>query len=238
MRIFRSEFASDYPSYTFGYALHAELDNAEAPAVAYEQGFLPASSDPAVRNRFYMARSVRVPLAVFAPTSENRRIERKYDGAFATELLDPMALAHDPAFAPCFLSYFSDRHGQGVMSKERLEGILGTSLPLRGVRYTKEGLPVAYVLEIAADDLIHYWYSCYDAAYARTSFGMWLMLDGVRRAKDEGRTHIYLGTAYGAKGRYKMNIAPLEFWGGSAWNADMKQLKELIATDSEHELPR
>ncbi|HEX5774767.1 MAG TPA: GNAT family N-acetyltransferase [Candidatus Paceibacterota bacterium] len=236
MRIFRSEYVQDYPAYAFGYTVHAELEADDAPGRAYEAGFLPASSDPALRNRFYMARSVRVPLDRFVPSSENRRVLKKFDGEFAVEILDRETLAHDAAFVPCFLSYFADRHGQGVMSAERLDGILETTLPLRAVRYRKEGSSVAYVLEVADGAFTHYWYCCYSSAYAKTSLGMWLMLDGVRRAKDEGRSFLYLGTAYGEKGRYKMNIAPLSFWDGTDWQEDEKRLKALIATDSERAL--
>lgn len=230
MRIFRSEFGHDYPSYAFGYTESAELED-ELPAIAYEAGYLPASSDPSVHNRFYMARSIRVPLKDFAPTSENRRILKKFDGQFTVDLIPREELSESVGFKKCFLSYFADRHGQSVMTAERLSGILNTTLPLRGVRYTKDDLTAAYVLEIEAEGFSHYWFSCYDMSYAGTSLGMWLMLDAVRRAKDAGYAYLYLGTAYGAKGRYKMNITPLEFWDGSEWNADETLLKKLISND-------
>ena len=118
-----------------------------------------------------------------------------------------------------------------VMNAERLEGILATDLPLRGVRYRKDDLPVAYVLEIEGEEFSHYWFSCYDMSYTGSSLGMWLMLDAVRRAKDAGHRHAYLGTAYGEKGRYKMNITPLEFWDGSEWSADLRRLKKLVTED-------
>lgn len=231
MRVFRSEFGHDYPSYAFGYTLHAELQPGDDVVAAYAAGFLPSSSDPSVHNRLYMARSVRVPVARFAPTSENRRILRKFDGQFTQTPLSQDELVADLAFRACFLSYFSDRHGQGVMSEERLTGILATTLPLRSVRYEKDGILVAYVLEIAAGGFAHYWFSCHDMAYAGTGLGMWLMLDALRRAADERRAHLYLGTAYGAKGRYKMNIRPLQFWDGTDWSADQDALKARISRD-------
>lgn len=233
MRIIRSEFGADYPAYAFGYTIHAELESGDVPIEAYEAGFLPASSDPAVHNRCYMARSVRVPLPQAIASSENRRILKKFDGQFTGEIVVRDALAQDVAFASCFLSYFADRHGQGVMSQERLQGILATMLPLRGVRYLKDGAPIAHVLEIVDGSLAHYWFSCHDMSYAGSGLGMWLMLDAVRRAQAEGRAHLYLGTAYGKKGRYKMNIQPLEFWDGATWRNDARALKARIATDPE-----
>lgn len=237
MRLFRTEFAHDYSSYLFGYTLHAELETNEPASSAYEQGFLPASADPGVHDRFYMARSIRVPLAEFTPTSENRRILKKFDGQFEADVLNRAPLIENTSFRDCFLSYFADRHGQSVMSAKRLEGILNTALPLRGIRYRSGTLPVAYVLEIESEGSVHYWFSCYDMSYAGSSLGMWLMLDAVRRATKEGREHLYLGTAYGEKGRYKMNITPLEFWGGNGWNTDAKLLKHLIQGDAERQVP-
>lgn len=235
MRIYQGEFAHNYPSYSFGYTLHAECEAGDVSHAVYDAGFLPASSDPGVHNQCYMARSIRVPLATYTPTSENRRILKKFDGTFETTLLSREELMENKHFQSCFLTYFADRHGQSVMSKERLAGILKTMLPLQGVRYTHEGTPIAYVLEIADEGFAHYWFSCHDMSYAGSSLGMWLMLDGVRRAKDEERDYLYLGTAYGEKGRYKMNITPLEFWDGNTWNTDLTQLKRRTKEDAGRE---
>lgn len=232
MNIVCAEFAHDYGHYAFGYTLHATAEPGEAIAPIYEAGFLPASSDPAIHNQFYMARSIRVPLSAFTPTSENRRILKKFDGQFDIEQLSREALIQSEPFKDCFLSYFADRHGQSVMSRERLEGILTTELPLRGMRYSHNGIPAAYVLEVQEGRIAHYWFSCYDTSYAGSSLGMWLMLDAVRRAKDVGYSHLYLGTAYGEKGRYKMNINPLEFWSGTEWDTDLKRLKQLVTDDT------
>ncbi len=229
MRVFHREFGYRYDSYEFGYTAYATLEAGDPPAAAYEAGFLPHSADPSVRDLFYMARSVRVPLGSWQPSSENRRIARKFEGTFTRTLLSQAELADDPNFLPCFLAYFRERHGERVMSEERARGILGTPLPLRGVRYENgEGL-AGYVLEVASGGLVHYWYSCYTPTYAGTSLGMWLMLDAVARAKEDGHTHLYLGTAYGAKGRYKTNFSPLEFWDGGEWRTDEHTLKALIA---------
>jgi arginyl-tRNA--protein-N-Asp/Glu arginylyltransferase len=232
MKIVCGEFAHDYARYAFGYTLHATSEPDEAITPIYEAGFLPASSDPTVHNQFYMARSIRVPLSAFSPTSENRRILKKYDGQFDIEQLSREALMQSEPFKDCFLSYFADRHGQSVMSRERLEGILNTELPLQGIRYSHNGTPAAYVLEVLEGDIAHYWFSCYDTRYAGSSLGMWLMLDAVRRAKDTDLSQLYLGTAYGEKGRYKMNISPLEFWNGTIWDTDLKRLKQLVTEDA------
>lgn len=229
MRIFQREFGERYESYEFGYATYTTLEVTDSRTDVYAAGFLPHSADPSVRDLFYMARSVRVPLSAFRETSENRRIFKKFDGLFAQTMLSKEELVADPLFLPCFLEYFKTHHGERVMAEERARGILATPHPLRAVRYQADGVLAGYALEIVDDDFAHYWYSCYTPAYADSSFGMWLMLDAVRRAKKEGRAYSYLGTAYGSKGRYKTNFEPLEWWDGSVWNTDVKLLKERIA---------
>jgi arginyl-tRNA--protein-N-Asp/Glu arginylyltransferase len=227
MRVFHVEFGSRYESYEFGYSTYATLETGDILSEVYQAGFLPHSADPKVRDTFYMARSVRVPLRAWKATSENRRVQKKFEG-FSSTVLTQEELRSDVQFLPCFLKYFREHHGERVMSEERANGILESSLPLRGVRYEKEGEIAGYVLEVASEGFSHYWFSCYASAYAGSSFGMWLMLDAVARAKNEGRDAIYLGTAYGSKGRYKTNFEPLEYWNGSVWSADLTSLKLLF----------
>lgn len=232
MRIFHGEFAHDYGTYAFGYQVHAILDEGESAQFAYENGFLPRSNEPSVRDRFYMARSVRVPVALHEPNSENRRVLKKFDGLLEETIMSREELMGDAVFKHMFLSYFETRHGVGIMSPERLEGILATPLPLRGIRYSEQGVPVGYALEVAGEGFLHYWYPVFLPDRVHTSLGMWMMLDAVRRAKNEHRGYAYLGTAYGEKGRYKMNVGPLEFWDGKEWQNDTSALKALVSTEA------
>ena len=119
---------------------------------------------------------------------------------------------------------------------ERLEGILQSALPIRGVRYSQNKVPVGYIIEVYSKTFIHYWYSCYDLKHVNTSLGMWLMINSIQHAKQDGCTHAYLGTAYGNKGRYKMNFPALEFWNGNVWVNDTRALKELLEKDAHREI--
>jgi hypothetical protein len=232
MRIFHSEFAHDYSSYAFGHEVHAELLPNESAHAVYEQGFLPRSNDPSKTNWFYLARSVRVPLNAYKDTSENRRVTKKFDGSISSTFMTREELSQSPDFERLFLSYFDGRHGVGVMNKERLDGILRSVLPLRGIRHEDEKGVAGYVIEAADGPYLHYWYSAYRDDLAGTCFGLWMMADAVRRGKKEGREYAYLGTAYGQKGRYKMNFEPLQYWDGELWREDPASLKALIENDA------
>lgn len=233
MRTRFAEFGHEYGSYSFGYTIHGTREAGDELADAYAQGFLPYSGVGVDPGLFYMSRSVRVPVEGYAPSSENRRILRKFDGQFECSYVEGDALRASPDFHTLMLAYFSERHGASVMPPERLAQILARDLPLRAAMYSKDGAPVAYVLEVAQGPFMHYWYSCYSLTHMNASLGMWLMLDALRRAAQEKRTHVYLGTAYGEKARYKTNIPGLEYWDGNEWQADAARLAKLMKRDGQ-----
>jgi len=232
MRIERIEFGHEYGAsvYRFGYCEYGYLEEGDRPADIYVQGWLPHTPDPAVRNRFYMARGARVLLPEFVYTSENRRVAKRFENMFTCERLAPSEAGDD--LRTLFLTYFAERHGPRVMPEARLEAILATPLPLEIIEYKKDGKLTAAVLEIGDQSFGHFYYSAYDLSLVQQSLGMWLMLDGARQAKEAGRTYYYLGTVYGEKALYKANLEPLEFWDGTSWNPDSALLKTLARADS------
>lgn len=198
----------------------------DSVADLYADGYLPYSGSKDVLNIFYRARSARVRLGDFSPSSENRRIAKKFDGAFTKTYLQ----GPPPSDAVDFcLSYFKERHGPDAMPRERLEVIFAQVT--NTTVYRKDDTIVGYVVSIEGKDFGHYWYSFYDLSLARQSLGMWLMLDAIRDAKTQGKTHYYLGTVYGSNALYKANFEPLEWWDGSAWSDDTALLREKTRAD-------
>src|SRR5688572_8741396 len=76
MKLLFSEAKADYDHYIFPYAIWAFPEAGETPGDLFNQGFLPSSRN---LDRFYLCRQVRVNLAQFKPSSENRRILRKFN---------------------------------------------------------------------------------------------------------------------------------------------------------------
>ena len=234
-RIFYSEHTYSYKNYTFGYALYVErLDNEEIDSI-YNGGFLPYSGEAKseVKNLYYMARSARVNLTSFLPTSENRRIINKFKNFifFVKEYSASYFLNNDTMLNFC-LNYFETRHGVGVISKERLQRILNYSPETVVVEYTDENnSPRAYIIEIHGESSVHYWFSFYDLSLTYQSFGMWLMIARVQEAKKKQKKYCYLGTVYGDKALYKTNIPSLEYWNGQTWVSNTSDLKDRAKTD-------
>jgi arginyl-tRNA--protein-N-Asp/Glu arginylyltransferase len=232
MRITREEFGHEYGAgiYRFGYCEFAHLEASDNLDLFYAGGYLPHSPTSLTHGTFYMARSARVPLAHFTLTSENRRIAKRFDNTFTTRELPAPEMSEDTK--QLFVDYFAKRHGANVMSRERLEGILTWPVPLTLTLYEKDSLVTAATLEVRSERLSHFWFSAYDLSLIDQSLGMWLMLDGARRAKERGVPEYYLGTVYGRKALYKANLEPIEFWDGSVWNNDLTKLKELARAES------
>ncbi|HEV7121508.1 MAG TPA: hypothetical protein VGN56_01625, partial [Candidatus Paceibacterota bacterium] len=111
MRLSFAEFGHEYGSYSFGYTVHGVREPQDELALLYAQGFLPYSAIDTDPDLFYMSRSVRVNVSAYVPSSENRRILRKFDDAFECTYLAGDALRASPSFRSLMLAYFAARHG-------------------------------------------------------------------------------------------------------------------------------
>ncbi len=237
MKIFNEEFCHSYKTYSFGYKILLDLEQGDSLSEIYNLGFLPYSGSIGIKNRFYLARSARVPLATFSQSSENRRIWKKFENMFTVDTISAQALlADEEAIAFC-LRYFEERHGKDVMSRERLIHILSADLNSAVAVYrNKNGEKIAYVIENSDNTMGHFWFSFYDLSYAFQSLGMWLMIQRNQSAKQLGKTHYYLGTVYGEKALYKTNFQNLEYWNGTTWVTDAAKLKAAARSDSDREV--
>lgn len=203
----------------------------------YAQGYLPYSGTIGLRDVWYSARSARVVLPQFELTSENRRIAKKFDGRFKKERIPMSEFSQTEELMALFSAYSAARHSPNTLPRERLEIILSSGIVSTIIRYSTGRAVDGYVIEVEDGSACDFWQSAYDPAHIRQSLGVWLMLDCIRDAKARGLRHYYLGTVYGEKALYKTNFEPLEWWNGSLWSVDVRQLKELGRTDEERPLP-
>ena len=148
MKITKNEFGHDYLTYRFGYCEHAMLEPNDRIADFYEKGFLPYSADPVIRGVFYMARSARIELPRFEFTSENRRIWKRFDGAFSFRRITAHEAKENPQIRGLFVEYFKGRHGRDIMPAKRFDAILDWPLPIHVLMYEKNGELLAAVLDV------------------------------------------------------------------------------------------
>ena len=96
----------------------------ETPSDIFNAGFLPSSRD---LDRFYLCRQVRVNLAKFKPSSENRRILRKGTD-IEVKLVPRDKFDYTPERRQFFKTYADIKFGKDVMTFERLDALFASPI--------------------------------------------------------------------------------------------------------------
>ncbi len=236
MKIVLSEFNNQYQTYSFGYCLYASPEHDHEIPEVYQKGFLPYSSDPDLKSSvFYLARSLRVDLAEFGDTSENRRVDRKMtslDITFQVYSRDQFNLT--PEIEQFCLNYADDRFAYKAMVPERLKYVLHHALGNSFMTFRIGDQLLGLVYGVTQGDMFHYWFSFYDTGFLdHGPIGKWMMWKVIHWAKAHGKRFVYLGTCYGESALYKVrDFKGLTFYDGMIWNPDLQNLKERCYQDA------
>ena len=230
MKLLFSEQNSDYENYQFPYAIWALPEDGETPADIFDAGFLPSSRD---LDRFYLCRQVRVNLAKFSSSTENRRILRKGAG-IKMELVPREKFDYTPERRQFFKTYADIKFGKDVMSFERLDALFGAPIISHLLVFTDAAtdkeIGVA-TLYLEGKALAFYYYAFYDLNYYARNLGMFMMTSAVALFAEHGKKHLYLGTCYLESALYKTQFAGAEFFNGFRWSSDLKELKYILRRD-------
>ena len=215
MKSWKEESSCDYSRYVFGYSFYAKFEQGDVLSDIYKKGLLPISRADMEEGVFYEARSLRVPLDSFELSSENKRILRKFDSLFSRKVIP---VSKFDFCDPTFLRFCEEYLDKVLCLKDdKLSHILHTQLITDVVIYENSDGIGGYVFLVQDSIMAHYWFSFYAPLIVKQSFGIHMMLQEILAAQEHGREHIYLGTCYGNKGKYKMNFKPFEFWDGTSW---------------------
>lgn len=232
MKLLFSEHKSDYPNYIFPYAVWAFPEAAETPADLFAAGFLPSSR---ALDRFYLCRHLRVDLARFEPSSENRRVLRK--GAGIRFDLVPRAQFEFTAARRAFYRTYADiKFGKGVMSDERLEALFASPITSHLLLFTDSGTGAevgTVTLYCQEPRMAYYYYGFYDLNYYRRNLGLYMMTSAVQCFAQRRARHLYLGSCYSANALYKTQFAGAEFFNGTRWSPDPRELKYLVRREEQ-----
>lgn len=235
MKIFQSESFVDYKTYTFNYATYCiKEDQSELPEI-YGKGFLPYSNNLDLKpETYYLARSLRIELADFKETSENRRVDRKIqeiEPSFEVIPVEDFDLKN-----PEFLSYcfdFANQRFSDSISINRLNYIFSAKSISHVFQFNTKGKPAGYVIAIIEDDILHYWFAFFDLDNPKYSLGKWMMFSVIRWAFENNLSYVYLGTCYGEKSLYKVrDFKGLAYFDGNQWVKNIKSLKLKCKSDS------
>ena len=232
MKLLFSESESDYARYLYPYVIWAVPEAGEAPADLFNAGFLPAARG---LNQFYLCRNVRVDLAKFKPSSENRRILRKGEG-ITMKLVPRAEFDLTPARREFYKTYAGARYGKDVMPPERLELVFNSPVATHLLVFTdaQTGAELGVVvLYLEASRLAFYRYSFYDLNHFNRSLGLFMMTSAAVFFAEDKFAHLYLGTCYSERALYKTQFAGAEFFNGCRWSENLAELKFLLQRDAE-----
>lgn len=225
MKLLFSEAGSDYSNYQFRYAVWAVPEIGERPAQFYERGFLRSPGEP---PRYYLCRSVRVDLAKFRASSENRRILRK--GAELTLNIYPRdEYIPSAAVKEMCLRCASERFGDGVIGEARFAKLLASGQTTHVLEYKLGDRVVGLVTALFdAQEMAHYHFAFYDLDAGVSSMGMFMMTRAIVELAERKFRYVYLGTCYSRNALYKTQFEGVEFYTGVRWSADLEELKYLL----------
>jgi arginyl-tRNA--protein-N-Asp/Glu arginylyltransferase len=232
MKLLFSERSSDYDHYQFPYAIWAVPESGETPADIFNAGFLPSSRN---LDRFYLCRQVRVNLAKFKPSSENRRILRKGEG-IEVKLVPRAEYDYTPERREFFKNYADIKFGKDKMTFERLDSLFASPIISHLLLFidTKTGVEIgAATLYVEDKELAFYYYAFYDLNYYARNLGMFMMTTAAAFFAERGLKYLYLGTCYSQTALYKTQFVGSQFFTGFRWSDDMNELKFIIKRDKQ-----
>lgn len=237
MKLLFSEAVPDAVHYVYPYAVWGFLEPGETPADAFSAGFLPGTAS---MDRFYLVRQIRVPLAEWKPTSENRRMLRRA-ARLQVELIPRDAFEFTASRRAAWLAFAGARFGAGVMPGERLDRLMSGAVISHLLHFTDpaSGADVGTVLMFLEPARVaYYYYAFYGLGDGERSAGMEMMTRAVEYFSQAGGSHLYLGSCYSEPALYKTQFEPIEFFNGFRWSRNLDELKHLVRVplDGNHRL--
>ena len=238
MKILFGEFPADYEKYHFPYQVWLIKEAGDDAGKIYEMGFLPMRSK---KNVYYLCRSVRVNLAKFQPSSENRRILRKTED-FQYELISLEDFSYTPLVQKTCKDWYEQKFGKGKISVAAIRKIFTSGIFThvfvwsQSSRLGSNNKSIGYAVANFHEDLLHYAHVFLDPQFSKANLGARMMLEAVLRAKENDKKYIYLGTSYTRPSLYKTQYGGVEFFNGSSWSDNIKELKYLIDRKSDNYL--
>lgn len=212
-------------------------DFAQQAANLYERGYLLGRKQP---GYFWQTRSLRLNLHTYLPSSENRRVLKK----FAADFLDfqtcslPIAAAdYSWKIHALGKQFYEAKFPDANFSANKLKQLLTTKYGFNqlliyrenGIKTTKlaESLERVFGFNIGylGIDFYHYCYPFYDLHKDTNNLGMFMLLHAILWAQLLGLNYIYLGGVTRPADKYKLQFSGLEWFDGQSWQTDLNSLK-------------
>jgi len=184
-----------------------ETDSVAEIEKYYNQGYVFTRLGKGIMQQI---KSVRVKLADFELSSENRRILKKNDKLKLTHNILP-STSYSWAIAKLAKDFYGQKFGKNIMSANKIKEMF--SEPQKSnmnayFEYSIEGQVIGYCLLFESNDISHYSYPFYDLEIEQPNLGMAMMLQAIIQAQEKSKQYIYLGS----DSKYKHQFKGLEVY--------------------------
>ncbi|MEK7609669.1 MAG: hypothetical protein AAB470_00920 [Patescibacteria group bacterium] len=194
----------------------------------YNQGYVFTRLGKGVMHQ---TRSVRINLAKFEPTSENKRILKKVDDIAMQEVTLPYGEYHW-SLGKLAQDFYEAKFGSGIMSTQKVKEMLTdkekSNFNILLIFSNPQDI-IGYVICYLDSEIIHYSYPFYDLGKSSKDMGLGMMTKTIQYAKGKGLKYAYLGSLQRSGDTYKIQFDGLEWFDGKSWQTDIKEVKKILA---------
>lgn len=201
----------------------------ESISALYGQGFVATRVDKGVFNQ---TRSLRIALAEFEPSSENRRIVRKMED-ISLEVHPLPYKEYHWTIHKMAKDFYTTKFGVDTFSANKIKELLTEADKsnfnrLFVFRRNKDRRAIGYCICLSTDKILHYSYPFYEQNEINPSLGLGMMCSAIMWAKEQRLDYIYLGSLQRATDTYKLQFSGAEWFDGKNWQRDTTPLKEIL----------
>jgi len=195
----------------------------------YDQGFVFTRI---AKGIMHQTRSLRIDLAKFSLTSENRRILRKTEGlVLSSESPTKLPLEnYSWEIGKMAKDFYAEKFGDGVFSAQKIKELLTDHNKSNFNILFRFNNPDGFAICYMNNSILHYSYPFYDLKASMKDIGMGMMIRTINKAKELGLKYIYLGSLQRPTDTYKLQFEGLEWFDGEngKWENDLEKAKAIL----------
>jgi arginyl-tRNA--protein-N-Asp/Glu arginylyltransferase len=199
----------------------------------YNRGFVFTRRGKGVMNQ---TRSIRIDLAKFELSSENRRVLKKTEDLNLSPFPLPLSSYHW-SIGKMAKDFYDTKFGEGTFSANKIKELMTSDksnfnflLIFENCKLKIKNFTIGYSICHQTNELLHYSYPFYilNSKFNIPNLGLGMMLRAILYAQEQGKKYIYLGSFQRPTDVYKLQFKGLEWFDGEKWTEDLEELKQQI----------
>jgi arginyl-tRNA--protein-N-Asp/Glu arginylyltransferase len=177
----------------------------------YNQGYVMTRIG---RGTMDQTRSLRIKLAEFKFSSENRRILRKNENLSFESISLPIAVEnYNWEIHKIGKDFYTNKFGDKTFSANKIKELLTSNHNFNKLLvYKRENETIGYCIVLETERIFHYCYPFYRLDVNTNNLGMGMMLRAIEYALNTGKEFIYLGSLQRESDKYKLQFEGVEVW--------------------------